>query len=97
MRDLLHGVASVSGSELSVDFTASEGPVAAGAARADFQRAFRATMHDILIKYAHDLALEALDGGLGQDAVRAALSGPETAPEARDASAGGPEPEQSAA
>lgn len=75
VRDLMHGLTRLSGSDCTIDLTASEGYVAGGHARAAFSDALRAAIHDTLLQYAHDLACEGLDHGMDQDIVSNALSG----------------------
>lgn len=75
VRDLMHGVARLSGSDFTIDLTTTEGFVAGGNARAVFSETLRAAIHDALLHYAHDLAREGLDHGMDQDIVSNALSG----------------------
>lgn len=75
VRDLLHGVTQLGGASHTIDLSAKEGAVAGGAARAAFVEALRAALHEALLKYAHDLAHEALESGIDQHAVSVALSG----------------------
>jgi hypothetical protein len=75
VRNLILGVTRLSGSEYTIDLTATEGFVACGRARAAFVESLRSAMHDSLVKYAHDLACEGLDHGMDQDIVGVALSG----------------------
>jgi hypothetical protein len=75
VRNLILGVTRLSGSEHTIDLMVTEGFVANGRARAAFVEALRASMHEALIHYAHDLAREGLDQGMDQDIVGLALSG----------------------
>lgn len=81
VRNLILGVTRLSGSEYTIDLTVTEGFVAGGRARVAFVEALRASLHDALVKYAHDLAREGLDHGMDQDIVGVALNGgpPQTA------------------
>lgn len=75
VRDLMHGVTRLSGSDCTIDLTSAEGFVAGGRARAAFSEALRSAIHDVLLQYAHDLAREGLEHGMDQDIVSNALNG----------------------
>jgi hypothetical protein len=75
VRNLIQGVTRLSGSEHTIDLTATEGFVSSGRARAAFVVGLRAAMHDALVNYAHDLAREGLDHGMDQEIVGVALGG----------------------
>lgn len=75
VRDLLHGITCLSGSGHKIDLSVTAGAVAGGPARAALIEALRAALHEPLLKYAHDLAREALESGIDQHAVSVALSG----------------------
>jgi hypothetical protein len=75
VRDLMHGVTRLSGSDFTIDLTTTEGFVAGGDARAAFADTLRVAIHDALLHYAHDLAREGLEHGMDQDVVSNALSG----------------------
>lgn len=74
-RNLILGITRVSGSEYTIDLAGCEGFVGGSRARAAFVEEFRLAAHDVLIKYAQDLAAEALNHGIDQDIVSSALSG----------------------
>lgn len=74
-RNLILGISRVSGSEYTIDLASGEGFVGGSRARAAFVEQFRLAAHDALLKYAQDLAREALNHGIDQDIVSSALSG----------------------
>lgn len=75
VRNLIHGVTRLSGSEYTIDLMGAEGFVGGSRARAAFVEALRVALHEPLLRYAHDLAREGLDHGMDQDIVGSALSG----------------------
>jgi hypothetical protein len=75
VRNAILGVTRVSGSEYTIDLTVAEGFVAGSRARAAFVQAFHAATHEVLIKYAQDLAHECLEHGMDQEIVGGALGG----------------------
>jgi hypothetical protein len=75
VRDLMHGISRLSGSDCTIDLTSTDGFVAGGRARIAFSEALRTAIHDALLQYAHDLAREGLEHGMEQDIVSNALSG----------------------
>lgn len=76
VRNLILGVTRISGSEYTVDLYAQDSFIAGSRARAAFAESFQAAVHETLVKYANDLALECLEHGMDQNVVGAALGGP---------------------
>lgn len=74
-RNLILGISRVSGSEYTIDLASGEGFIGGSRARAAFVEAFHLAAQDALLKYAQDLAREALNHGIDQDIVSSALSG----------------------
>lgn len=76
VRNVMLGTTRLSGSEYTIDFSATDSYVASSRARIAFAEAFNAAIHDMLLKYAHDLAHESLEYGVDQSVIGSALGGP---------------------
>lgn len=88
VRNLILGISRVSGTEYTIDLASTEGFVGGSRARAAFTEAFHTAAHDALMKYAQDLAREALNHGIDQEVVSGALGGAvasQTVPAAKEA------------
>ncbi len=75
VRNLILGTTRLSGSEYTIDLTASDSFIASSRARAAFVEAFNGAIHEALLKYAHDLAHESLEYGIDQSVIGSALAG----------------------
>jgi len=75
VRNLILGVTRLSGTCGTIDLAAADGFVAGSQARTAFLEAFHAAAHEMLVKYAHDLAHESLEHGVDHDVVGNALAG----------------------
>lgn len=75
IRDLILGIHRLSGKDLTIDLSSPDGYVAGTRARAAFNKALLAHMHEILLQYAQDLAREGLELGIHQSVVEEALGG----------------------
>ena len=56
VRDLIHGVTRRSGADCAIDLSSTDGFVAGGDARAAFSERLQAAIHNVLLRYAEDLA-----------------------------------------
>ncbi len=75
VRNAIVGVTRISGSEYTIDLATPDGFLAGSRARAAFTAAFHASIHDALVRYAHELAQECLEHGMDPDVVGSALGG----------------------
>ncbi len=75
VRDLMHGVTRLSGSDFTIDLTTHRRLRRRRRCARRVCRYAAGRTHDALLHYAHDLAREGLEHGMDQDVVSNALSG----------------------